>query len=218
MYSRICERALFRATTKSSANKLLGYSEKHHIIPKSFKLGGEKDSRNYAYLSAREHFICHKLLVFGFRETPYYRDCLYAIGKFIQSSRHQKRVINSHQYNFIRKCIRESKIGNNNPMYGRIGPKSPRYGVSHSDETKRIIKEKRQHQQITEAQLLALKNFGTVFKVGHKMTVEQDKKRREAMSGRVWVTNLTKDYLIKENQYDQYLLNGFVKGRKRKSR
>ena len=39
----------------------MGYTEIHHIIPKS--LGGTEDSTNKIRLSAREHFIIHKLLV-----------------------------------------------------------------------------------------------------------------------------------------------------------
>ena len=37
------------------------YVEKHHIIPKS--LGGNNRKENLVNLSAREHFICHRLLV-----------------------------------------------------------------------------------------------------------------------------------------------------------
>lgn len=37
-----------------------GYSEKHHIIPKS--LGGSNDKSNLVRLTGREHFICHLLL------------------------------------------------------------------------------------------------------------------------------------------------------------
>ena len=40
-----------------------GYVEKHHILPKCFKLGGEKDKTNLVELTAKEHFICHQLLV-----------------------------------------------------------------------------------------------------------------------------------------------------------
>jgi len=38
-----------------------GYIEKHHVIPKS--LGGSNDKENLVDLTAREHFICHWLLV-----------------------------------------------------------------------------------------------------------------------------------------------------------
>lgn len=37
------------------------YSEKHHIIPRSF--GGDNNIENLVILTAREHFICHRILV-----------------------------------------------------------------------------------------------------------------------------------------------------------
>ena len=41
-------------------NPLNGYTEKHHILPRS--LGGNDDKSNLVDLSAREHYICHLLL------------------------------------------------------------------------------------------------------------------------------------------------------------
>lgn len=46
---------------KSKNRKISGYTEKHHIIPKS--LGGSNKSNNLVKLTAREHYICHILLV-----------------------------------------------------------------------------------------------------------------------------------------------------------
>jgi hypothetical protein len=43
------------------SRSLTGYFEKHHVIPKS--LGGANDQENIVKLTAREHFICHRLLV-----------------------------------------------------------------------------------------------------------------------------------------------------------
>ena len=45
---------------QSKSRNINGYIEKHHIIPKS--LGGTNDKSNIAILSAKEHFICHRLL------------------------------------------------------------------------------------------------------------------------------------------------------------
>lgn len=44
-----------------NGNRCIGYFEKHHILPKS--LGGSNDKNNLVKLTAREHFICHWLLV-----------------------------------------------------------------------------------------------------------------------------------------------------------
>jgi hypothetical protein len=41
-------------------HKESGYTELHHIIPKS--LGGSNSKTNLVRISARKHFICHYLL------------------------------------------------------------------------------------------------------------------------------------------------------------
>jgi hypothetical protein len=46
---------------RAKARVLDEYSEKHHIIPKC--LGGTNKKDNLIRLTAREHFICHRLLV-----------------------------------------------------------------------------------------------------------------------------------------------------------
>ena len=41
---------------------LTGYTEKHHILPVSFGMGGETDKENLVILTAREHYLAHRLL------------------------------------------------------------------------------------------------------------------------------------------------------------
>lgn len=41
------------------------YYEKHHILPKC--LGGTNDKENLVLLTAREHYICHKLLTYIYK-------------------------------------------------------------------------------------------------------------------------------------------------------
>ena len=45
---------------KSPNVKVIGHTERHHIIPKS--MGGKDTKDNLVYVSLREHFILHKLL------------------------------------------------------------------------------------------------------------------------------------------------------------
>ena len=59
-YARCYASIITRA--KANEDLFIGYSERHHILPKAFKLGGEKDPLNIVKLTAREHFICHLLL------------------------------------------------------------------------------------------------------------------------------------------------------------
>lgn len=46
---------------RGKPRELEGYKERHHIVPKC--LGGDDKSDNLVYLTAREHYIAHKLLV-----------------------------------------------------------------------------------------------------------------------------------------------------------
>jgi hypothetical protein len=62
-YISIVSNARIRSSNKKEAKVILGYTEEHHILPKSFKMGGETDKLNYAYLSAREHYRVHQLLI-----------------------------------------------------------------------------------------------------------------------------------------------------------
>ena len=48
-------------TERAKTRTLSGYKETHHVIPQS--LGGSNDKSNLVELTAREHFICHWLLI-----------------------------------------------------------------------------------------------------------------------------------------------------------
>ena len=50
-----------RIITVAQNRTIDGYVERHHIIPKS--LGGNNSKNNIVRLTAREHFICHLLLI-----------------------------------------------------------------------------------------------------------------------------------------------------------
>ena len=55
-YQRIHDAIIDRARNRT----LQGYREKHHVIPRC--LGGTNQNTNLVNLTAREHFIVHKLL------------------------------------------------------------------------------------------------------------------------------------------------------------
>ena len=93
----------------SARNRTIkGYTERHHIIPKS--LGGTNELSNLVRLTAREHFICHLLLT---KFTIGYDKKLmdFALGKFIQNSPLQQRTFNYWEYNKIRKSISAARTG-----------------------------------------------------------------------------------------------------------
>lgn len=114
-----------------------GYNERHHIIPKS--LGGDNSKSNLVRLSAREHFICHRLLT---RMTSGNQKIkmLHALGKFLQNNHLQQRNISSRQYEIARKAIIEARTGTRRPgiggtKKGTIPWNKGKLQGSHSDES-----------------------------------------------------------------------------------
>ncbi len=106
-YYQIIERSKLRASTRVHAKKLLGYVERHHIIPKS--LGGADDSKNLTYLTAKEHFTCHHLLT-KMVEGKAKRSMWHALWNIVNQKRnYQERYkVTSRTYEQIRKANSEA--------------------------------------------------------------------------------------------------------------
>jgi hypothetical protein len=95
--------------TKKDAKNALGYSECHHIIPRS--LNGSDAFENKVYLTAREHLICHLLLtkmVTGIGKSKMY-FALWAMCMF--SVTHKRKLISSKKYEQIKKTRNALLIG-----------------------------------------------------------------------------------------------------------
>tara|TARA_R110000744_G_scaffold51511_3_gene110872 strand:- start:2313 stop:3116 length:804 start_codon:yes stop_codon:yes gene_type:complete len=95
-----------------------GYSEKHHILPRS--MGGSDCSSNIIKLTAREHFFSHLLL------AKIYGGKMWAALSFMSRSgtkSSKKYKCNSRQYQLakVKDAEWKSKIysGDSNPFYGK---------------------------------------------------------------------------------------------------
>ena len=82
VYFSTIEKAVQRGWKKARGR------ERHHIIPQS--LGGSNDKSNLVYLSCREHFLCHWLLV-KMTEGEYYHKMVYALMGMRAENEHQER-------------------------------------------------------------------------------------------------------------------------------
>jgi hypothetical protein len=93
IYYKIIENAKSRnLLTRKEAILVLGYVESHHIIPKS--LGGDNSKNNLIFLSGREHFMCHWLLVKMTSGAPY-EKMVFAFKLILKcQTRHQTRYSN----------------------------------------------------------------------------------------------------------------------------
>lgn len=118
-YVSILERAICRAKSRTEANRLFGYSEKHHIVPESFfknrkrkgrsgNLDGNPDhSDNIVYLTAKEHIFCHIFLSKMFNNIEYKTKTVSAVCKMLRD-RTGEYQIKPRMYEAIRKSLSEN--------------------------------------------------------------------------------------------------------------
>jgi len=94
----IIKNAKKRACDKIEAKNKIGYVEGHHIVPKSFDLGGETDPENIVYLSAKEHILIHRLMC-KFVQNEYKVKSLRAFHcmVFVDNGGQNKRKASLHQ-------------------------------------------------------------------------------------------------------------------------
>jgi len=107
IYNQIIERAQNR--------KLEGYKEKHHVIPRC--LDGLDDKSNLVELTAREHFLCHRLLceIYPNNHKLLCALWLMAIGKQKWNNRDPYNV-SSREYERIRILFIEKSNNHKNQI------------------------------------------------------------------------------------------------------
>lgn len=141
---------------KASQRQLVGYSEKHHIVPKC--MGGSNAKSNLVLLTAKEHFIAHKLLVRVHSSVRGLWLALIAMGRIpnfkarIFASERERAAASRRGFKYTDKA--RTKMSASAKARGRNSPKtefrkgqaawnaglppemSHRYGKSHADETR----------------------------------------------------------------------------------
>jgi hypothetical protein len=118
--------------SRKMAKSALGYVEQHHIIPLS--LGGQNTKNNVIFLTAREHFVCHRLLTKMVTGAFLYK-MLKAISRMLDSNKFQNRhCVSARQFEQIR---REAGVAHAMLIKGTTaGELNPHFGKKHTDATK----------------------------------------------------------------------------------
>jgi hypothetical protein len=100
-----------------------GYTESHHIIPRSIDKDLQNDPLNLVLLTAKEHFICHLLLA-RFTKGNDKRNMCFAVTNMARNCKNHERKFTSGYYELARKHYVKSVTGR-----------------KHSEETKKKISE-----------------------------------------------------------------------------
>lgn len=123
-YQKIYNQIIERAKTR----QLEGYKEKHHILPKC--IGGLDVKENLVELTAREHFLCHKLLckIYPNEYKLWYALWLMVIGK--QKNKLNIFKINNRDYERLKKEFIDKIKGISKP-----GVSLAQKGIKNSKKT-----------------------------------------------------------------------------------
>jgi hypothetical protein len=89
------------------------YYEDHHIIPKC--MNGTDEKENKVLLTAREHYIMHKLLTLIY---PNNRSLDYALHRMMYSKKKDRNLtFSSRDYAYLRELMKIDNSGEKNPMF-----------------------------------------------------------------------------------------------------
>lgn len=124
------------------------YYERHHVIMRS--MGGDNSDENLVYLTAREHFVAHRLLIkiFPNRKTTYAFVCL---CKFLQ--KRSSFIPSSRSFEEAR--LLYSTLGHSPETRLKISLSNR--GVKRSDETCEKIGNSNRGRKFTEESLYKMR-------------------------------------------------------------
>lgn len=136
-YKKIYDLMIARA--KSRIVSSVEYYEEHHIVPKS--LGGENyEKSNLVLLTAKEHFIAHRLLV-KFTHSVAKRKMSYALWYMTISKSYK---ITSRSYEYIRishaEEVRKHKLGKKRKPFSAQARKN--MSLAAKNRVKRALSDK----------------------------------------------------------------------------
>lgn len=167
------------------------YFEVHHILPKS--IGGDCIKENTVNLSAREHFICHLLLIKMCVDVQFSIKMKWALHKltFGKNSKY-----NNHQYELVRKIhsknMKQLMSGDKNPFKGKTHTKE------HNEKISKSLIGKPKPESMRE-KLKGNKNSqGTIFSEEAKVLIRIKRKGQKpnlGKKGKKWFNDGISEFL-----------------------
>lgn len=199
---------IIQSRLELNRSKKESYYESHHIMPRC--LGGDNKKTNLVLLTAKEHYICHLLLIKMTEGKARSKMCL-GFKCLSQMKNHkQQRRPTSRMFERFRleanKAISENHARLSGPANPQYGKPSPNKGVAMTDEQKQKISQSLKGIERSEAHKQNLiQNHWS--RKGHEVW---NKGKKTGKSGHIWINNGESNMKIKS---DSPLPVGYVKGR-----
>lgn len=214
-YISICENAQNRAQTRVDAMILFDNVEKHHILPKSFHMGGEKDPNNMVYLSIREHFLVHWLLikmVSGIQKAK----MSYALQRLLYSKNNRN---NKHKI-LMRNIIDRNTSGRLHHNTGKKLSGEVRAKISKSVLATHPGRGKKQSQLTSQRKVITRRKNSNIWHSQETIVKMSQVKQgsNNPSFGKCWISH--EEYgmkFIPKDQLDLFLKLGWYKGKAARS-
>jgi hypothetical protein len=129
-YQQIYDNLINTAQLRIDTDWLNGYTENHHILPKS--MGGSNDCSNIVKLTAREHFIAHWILW----KIHKNKEMSFAFNMMSSKGRNGNRYYNSRGYMIAKQSTKGLKFSHEH----KEKMKQAHTGIAHSESRKLKIK------------------------------------------------------------------------------
>ena len=209
-YSRIYSELIENA---QSRNNMVGYVEKHHIIPKCF--GGDDDDTNLVRLYPREHFVAHLLLYKMQTQKRKQHQMLLAIVMMGGKGMYNSRVYSNLKERFSKEQS-ERMTGVGHPLFGKVHPSKGKSNLFKLSDSARIKISKQKSGMVsaldtrTNEKLWASKEDFDKFDYYVGQTSGQPSKLKNKMA----ITDGIKTKFIEPNDLEKYIMEGWRKGMK----
>ena len=202
-----------KVAMKNSANRLLGYVEAHHIVPKSIAPMERLNKNNLVYLTPKEHFICHLLLVKMFKGSMNEAKMLFAVSwlsnKYSVTSVTYSEMKKKHSLVNREKALAEMKDPIRKEAFVKAGLDAGK--VIRDEDTKAWVK-KSMGSESGRTKAKEIHQSGEHRKACSERELSKSKEQRSALAKQGQLALMEK--LGGEDAYKKYLSER-IRGRKR---